>query len=223
MAAGPPLGVRRGVVLGASLALPLVLVFGLGHRGVHMMRSMFVPGAGLVGSNNLAGGSVCRRCRSGHDRLGAVGDGLAARHGRRRCRVGQWPRVGPARRRHGVDGVGRCGGRARGRCPRISVGAARRGTDLVAAQRGRPHSWAVAPGTSPGPQLGRVLPPSTGCRLSSDRAPPPCSRWPVTSTSPARSPPTRRSNAGRDVWGCGPGSGPVAIRSAPTTPMPEPR
>ena len=53
MAGTPRLGLRRGIVLGASLAVPIALVFGLGHRGVHMMRSMVVPGAGLVGSNNL--------------------------------------------------------------------------------------------------------------------------------------------------------------------------
>jgi hypothetical protein len=53
MASTPRLGLRRGIVLGASLAVPIALVFGLGHRGVHMMRSMVVPGAGLVGSDNL--------------------------------------------------------------------------------------------------------------------------------------------------------------------------
>ena len=53
MTTGPPLGVRRAMVLGASLAVPVALVVGLGHRGAHMMRSMVVPGAGLVGSNNL--------------------------------------------------------------------------------------------------------------------------------------------------------------------------
>jgi hypothetical protein len=53
MAGTPRLGLRRGIVVGASLAVPIVLVFGLEHRGVHMMRSMVVPGAGLVGSNNL--------------------------------------------------------------------------------------------------------------------------------------------------------------------------
>ena len=53
MAGTPRLGLRRGIVLGASLAVPIALVFGLGHRGVHMMRSMVVPGAGLVGSSNL--------------------------------------------------------------------------------------------------------------------------------------------------------------------------
>ena len=40
MAAGPSLRVRRAVVLAASLALPVVLIVGLGHRGVHMMLSL---------------------------------------------------------------------------------------------------------------------------------------------------------------------------------------
>ena len=53
MAGAPRLGLRRGIALGVSLVVPIVFVFGLGHRGVHMMRSMVVPGAGLVGSNNL--------------------------------------------------------------------------------------------------------------------------------------------------------------------------
>lgn len=54
MAAGLPLRLRRAVVLAVSLALPVSLVLGLGHRGVHMMRSVLVPGAGLVGSSNVA-------------------------------------------------------------------------------------------------------------------------------------------------------------------------
>ena len=53
MTDGPSLRLRRGIVLCISLALPAVLVFGLGHRGVHMMRSVLLPGAGLVGANNL--------------------------------------------------------------------------------------------------------------------------------------------------------------------------
>ena len=53
MTAGPSLRLRRGIVLCVSLVVPAVLVFGLGHRGVHMMRSMLLPGAGLVGSNNV--------------------------------------------------------------------------------------------------------------------------------------------------------------------------
>ncbi|MEN9643983.1 MAG: hypothetical protein RL238_652 [Actinomycetota bacterium] len=54
MAAAPVLRRRRVMVLCASLAVPVALVLGLGHRGVHMVRSMVVPGAGLVGSNNVA-------------------------------------------------------------------------------------------------------------------------------------------------------------------------
>lgn len=52
MAGTPRLGLRRAIVLTASLAVPIILVFGLGHRGAHMMRSMVVPGAGLVGANS---------------------------------------------------------------------------------------------------------------------------------------------------------------------------
>lgn len=58
MASGPPLRLRRAVVLAVSLAVPVALVLGLGHRGVHMMRSVLVPGAGLVGSSNVAA-AVC--------------------------------------------------------------------------------------------------------------------------------------------------------------------
>lgn len=58
MTAGPPLRVRRGIVLCVSLALPAVLVFGLGHRGVHMMRSLLLPGAGLVGAHNWLAAAV---------------------------------------------------------------------------------------------------------------------------------------------------------------------
>lgn len=54
MAAAPVLRRRRVMVLCVSLAVPVALVLGLGHRGVHMLRSVLVPGAGLVGSNNLA-------------------------------------------------------------------------------------------------------------------------------------------------------------------------
>ena len=53
MAAGPSLRVRRAVVLAASLALPVVLIVGLGHRGVHMMRSVLLPGAGLLGAHDV--------------------------------------------------------------------------------------------------------------------------------------------------------------------------
>lgn len=53
MAAGPPLRARRAVVLAASLGLPAALVFGLGHRGTHMMRSLLLPGAGLLGAHNV--------------------------------------------------------------------------------------------------------------------------------------------------------------------------
>jgi hypothetical protein len=49
MHAAPPLRRRRAVVLGATVALPVALVLGLGHRGAHMARSLVLPGAGLVG------------------------------------------------------------------------------------------------------------------------------------------------------------------------------
>lgn len=54
MATAPVLRRRRVTVLCVSLAVPVALVLGLGHRGVHMLRSVLVPGAGLVGSNNVA-------------------------------------------------------------------------------------------------------------------------------------------------------------------------
>ena len=49
MQAAPPLRMRRAVVLAATLIVPIALVWGLGHRGVHMARSLVLPGAGLVG------------------------------------------------------------------------------------------------------------------------------------------------------------------------------
>lgn len=49
MQAAAPLRTRRVVVLGATLAVPVALVWGLGHRGAHMARSLVLPGAGLVG------------------------------------------------------------------------------------------------------------------------------------------------------------------------------
>lgn len=58
MAAAPVLRRRRVMVLCVSLAVPVALVLGLGHRGVHMLRSVLLPGAGLVGSNNVAA-AVC--------------------------------------------------------------------------------------------------------------------------------------------------------------------
>ena len=51
MRAAPPLRMRRAVVFGATLALPVALVWGLDHRGVHMVRSLVLPGAGLVGGH----------------------------------------------------------------------------------------------------------------------------------------------------------------------------
>lgn len=39
---------RRAVVVAVSLLVPLVLVVGLGHRGVHMARNVVFPGAGLI-------------------------------------------------------------------------------------------------------------------------------------------------------------------------------
>jgi hypothetical protein len=45
---------RRGwIVLAAVAALPAVLILGFGHPGVHAVRSMLVPGAGLVESQPL--------------------------------------------------------------------------------------------------------------------------------------------------------------------------
>ncbi len=48
---------RRGAALVASVAIPAGLVFGLGHRGVHMARNELVPGAGLI-DEHLAVGVV---------------------------------------------------------------------------------------------------------------------------------------------------------------------
>ena len=58
MPVAPPLRRRRAIVLCVSLAVPVALVLGFGHRGVHMVRSMLVPGAGLVGAHNVAA-AVC--------------------------------------------------------------------------------------------------------------------------------------------------------------------
>lgn len=46
---------RRGAALAASVAIPATLVFGLGHRGVHMARNELAPGAGLIDEHLLAG------------------------------------------------------------------------------------------------------------------------------------------------------------------------
>ena len=45
---------RRVLVLCLSLVVPVALVLLLGHRGVHMVRSIVVPGAGLIGSHDVA-------------------------------------------------------------------------------------------------------------------------------------------------------------------------
>ena len=153
MAGTPRLGLRRGIVLGASLAVPIALVFGLGHRGVHMMRSMVVPGAGLVGSSNLlaaacllaAVGATVAWVRWGMDWLLAavvvgavVASGLVS---------------DVARCRHDVDGVDRFGGAPGGGLTRVPTGPAGRRTDLLAAHGRRAHSGTVAPGPSPRPHL----------------------------------------------------------------------
>jgi hypothetical protein len=44
---------RRWIIAVAVAAVPIVLVFGLGHRGVHAARSMIVPGAGLIETSPL--------------------------------------------------------------------------------------------------------------------------------------------------------------------------
>jgi len=46
---------RRVLALGVSVALPAVLVYGLGHRGVHAARNLLVPGAGLIDEHRLVG------------------------------------------------------------------------------------------------------------------------------------------------------------------------
>ena len=48
------LRVRRAIVIVVSLVVPLVLVVGLGHRGVHMARNIVFPGAGLIDERPLA-------------------------------------------------------------------------------------------------------------------------------------------------------------------------
>jgi hypothetical protein len=55
MAGFPQLRRRRAVALGVSFAVPAVLVFGFGHRGVHMARNLLVPGAGLLDERLFAG------------------------------------------------------------------------------------------------------------------------------------------------------------------------
>ena len=44
---------RRWIIAVAVAAVPIVLVLGLGHRGVHAARSMILPGAGLIETSPL--------------------------------------------------------------------------------------------------------------------------------------------------------------------------
>lgn len=39
---------RRAIALVVAAVLPATLVFGLGHRGAHLVRNLLVPGAGLI-------------------------------------------------------------------------------------------------------------------------------------------------------------------------------
>ena len=52
MAVASALRRRRWIAFGLTLVVPLAVLLGGGHRGEHMMRSLVLPGAGLVGANN---------------------------------------------------------------------------------------------------------------------------------------------------------------------------
>ncbi len=52
MTALPALRRRRLVAFALTLVVPLAVLLGGGHRGEHMIRSLVLPGAGLVGANN---------------------------------------------------------------------------------------------------------------------------------------------------------------------------
>lgn len=58
MSAASPLRVRRAVVLGVTVVVPIALVVGVDHRGTHMARSLVLPGAGLVGERDMVA-AVC--------------------------------------------------------------------------------------------------------------------------------------------------------------------